>query len=120
MLCDFAQPVSGGAAAGCGQCAGGEPGFLFETPEDREHGAIFWPDIGSIGEHEDIWKITGVDYRDEPEFASGQMVIDKARCWRALQVAMHLNEHSEWWYRLTGRNSRGDGVASNKIRWTAT
>ena len=36
--------------------------------------------------------------RDEPEFESGQMVIDKRRCWRALQLTMFFNTHSDFFY----------------------
>jgi len=74
------------------------PEFLFETPEYKEHGAIFWPDIGNMSPRRDIWKITEVPYRDEPEFESGQIVVDKARCWQALNLAMHYNEHSDFYY----------------------
>ena len=38
-------------------------------------------------------------YRGEPAFESGQIVIDRARCWKALQLTMHLNEHSDFYYR---------------------
>lgn len=75
-----------------------DPEFLFETRPYRDTGAIFWPDYGRLGRDRAIWDICGVAYRDEPEFESGQIVVDKARCWRALQVAMHLNEYSDFYY----------------------
>ncbi len=68
------------------------PRFLFDTPEYKETGAIFWPDIGSLGPEKDIWKITGVPYVAAPDFESGQIVVDKKRCWKALQLAMHYND----------------------------
>jgi len=75
------------------------PEFLFETPEYVEAGAIFWPDIWRMAPHRVIWSICGIPYRNEREFESGQIVIDKKRCWKALNVAMHLNEYSDFYYR---------------------
>jgi len=75
-----------------------DPSFLFETPEYLEHGAVFWPDFGRLQRDRSIWRLCGVPYREEPEFESGQMVVDKRRCWKALQVAMHMNEHSGFYY----------------------
>ena len=75
-----------------------DPTFLFQTREYQETGAIFWPDIGSLGPEKDIWKITGVPYNPQPDFESGQIVVDKPRCWKAMQLAMHYNEHSDFYY----------------------
>jgi len=76
-----------------------DPTFLFETKQFAETGAIFWPDFGRLGPERDIWRICGVQYRDEPEFESGQMVIDKERCWAALHLTMWMNEHSDFFYK---------------------
>lgn len=76
-----------------------DPSFLFDTPQYREHGAIFWPDRGRMEASRDIWRLTGVGYRDEPEFETGQVVLDKRRCWRPLALTMWMNEHSDFWYR---------------------
>lgn len=67
-----------------------DPTFLFTSEEYARHGAIFWPDIGRHPPFQPVWHIAGVEYRDEPEIESGQIVVDKRRCWRALNVAMHL------------------------------
>jgi FkbM family methyltransferase len=75
------------------------PEYLFNTAEYSQFGAIFWPDYGRLKRNNDIWQITQIPYRDEPEFESGQIIVDKRRCWRALQVTMHLNEHSDFYYR---------------------
>lgn len=76
-----------------------DPEFLFDTPQYQQTGAIFWPDYGRLAQSRSIWEITGIPYRDEPEFESGQMVIDKSRCWKALNVAMYFNEYSDFYYR---------------------
>jgi hypothetical protein len=75
-----------------------DPEFLFDTPQFAEHGAIFWPDFGRLAATRKIWALTGVDYRDEPEFETGQIVVDKQRCRRALALALWMNEHSDFWY----------------------
>jgi ADP-heptose:LPS heptosyltransferase len=75
-----------------------DPEFLFETKPYRSSGAIFWPDIWRLARHHLIWSICDIDYRDEREFESGQIVVNKRRCWKALQVAMHLNEYSDFYY----------------------
>ena len=67
-------------------------------PEYRETGAIFWPDYGRLEPWYHIWSICEVLYRDEPEFESGQIVVNKARCWEALNLAMHYNDHSDFYY----------------------
>lgn len=75
-----------------------DPAFLFETDQYQEHGAVFWPDYGRLGPDRPIWCLTGVPYRDEPEFESGQILVDKRRCWKPLQLSMWFNEYSDFWY----------------------
>ena len=36
--------------------------------------------------------------RDEPAFETGQIVVDKRRCWAELQLTMHFNEWSDFYY----------------------
>jgi hypothetical protein len=75
-----------------------DPEYLFESPEYQRHGAIFWPDFGRMDRSRSIWDICDVEYRDEPEIESGQILIDKKRCWKALRLALWLNEHSDYYY----------------------
>jgi len=74
------------------------PDFLFKTPQYKELGAIFWPDFGHLKPSDPIWDICGVEFRDEPEWESGQIVVNKERCWSALQLAMWYNNHSDFFY----------------------
>jgi hypothetical protein len=76
-----------------------DPGFLFERSEYRETGAVFWPDIVRLTAGNEIWQLSDLAYRDMPSFESGQMVIDKARCWRALSLTHWINQHSDVFYR---------------------
>ena len=74
------------------------PEFLFDTAQFAMTGAIFWPDYQRLGPWRSIWKICGVPYQDEPEFESGQVVVDKERCWRALCLTHWYNRHSDFFY----------------------
>jgi len=93
-----------------------DPGFLFDTQEYQACGAIFWPDYGRLERHRKIWRITGVEYQDEPEFETGQIVVDKRRCWRALNITMHLNEYSDFYYRYIHGDKETFHIAWRKLR----
>ncbi|MCB1098044.1 MAG: hypothetical protein KDN22_20905 [Verrucomicrobiae bacterium] len=75
-----------------------DPSYLLETEEYAAKGCIFWPDRGETEENAHIWEITGVAYRQEPEFETGQIVVDKERCWKALQLTMWMNINREFFY----------------------
>jgi glycosyltransferase involved in cell wall biosynthesis len=77
-----------------------DPTFLFQTPEYADSGAIFWPDYSRLRRDRPIWELCGVKYRNEPEFETGQIVVNKERCWNALQLTMWYNEHSDFFYRF--------------------
>ncbi len=74
------------------------PEYLFKCQEFKKTGAVFWPDFGRLASTRSIWKICGVRYRDEPEFESGQILVDKERCWKALSLALWYNEHADFYY----------------------
>ena len=74
------------------------PEFLFDTAEFRDTGAIFWPDYGRMKSDHAAWRVFGVPFRDEPEFESGQIMLEKEKSWRALNLAMWFNEHSDFFY----------------------
>lgn len=76
-----------------------DPTYLFDTAQYTQYGAIFWPDYGQLDRKREIWDLCGVPYRSEPEFESGQMVINKETCWRALNLAWWYNDHSEFFYK---------------------
>jgi len=81
-----------------------DPEFLFETDVYLEHGALFWPDrysgpgTGQEWLKRDAWELCGVPCRLEAEIEAGQLLINKRRCWRALSLALHLNEYSDFYY----------------------
>jgi hypothetical protein len=76
-----------------------DPATLFDLPPYRETGAVFWPDLNPIPAESPIWEICRVPYRNEPSFESGQIVLDKACCWKPLRLTMHLNDRTDFYYR---------------------
>lgn len=77
-----------------------EPTRLFQSIEYLEKGAVFWPDPYCLGEEDPIWNLTGIKFRREPAFESGQIVVDKERCWKSLGLTMWMNEYSDFWYQF--------------------
>jgi ADP-heptose:LPS heptosyltransferase len=75
-----------------------DPSFLFDTGPYRRHGAVFWPDHHTLPPQQPIWRLMGVPWRDEPAVESGQLLVDKVRCWKPLSLTMWMNEHSDFWY----------------------
>lgn len=75
------------------------PAGLFDSPQYRETGSIFWPDYGSLPPDAPIWRICDLPYRNEPEFETGQILVDKEKCWRALNLTFWFNDHSDFFFR---------------------
>jgi hypothetical protein len=76
-----------------------DPAVFLDAPQYRETGAIFWSDNHSHLEDSPVWRLFRVPYRPELEVESGQLLIDKARCWVPLNLARHLNDRSDVYYR---------------------
>ena len=76
------------------------PAELFDWPEYRETGAVFWPDMIELREDNPVWAALGLPPRRTVALESGQLLIDKRRHWRALSVAVALNAEAERLYRM--------------------
>jgi hypothetical protein len=79
-----------------------DPGFLFDWPGYRERGSIFWPDPPACRGllTAAVWDAFGIPPADCAPFESGQFVVNKARCWRELSLALHYNAQADYTYRL--------------------
>lgn len=81
-----------------------DPSYLFESAEFRATGAIFWPDLPPAARAEWLpaacWESVGLTYRPYVDVESGQLLVDRERCWQALALTMLMNEHSDYWYKL--------------------
>jgi ADP-heptose:LPS heptosyltransferase len=94
------------------------PEFLFEIPEYRETGAIFWPDRGPTRSRatRKIWRSCGLSQPNEQEFESGQILVDKERCWRALVLSRWFNDQSDFYYRHIHGDKDTFHLAFRKVR----
>lgn len=76
------------------------PARLFDWPEYREAGAVFWPDIIDIRADNPIWALVGLPGESQRSWESGQILVDKRRHWAALQMTLFLNERADITYRM--------------------
>ena len=95
-----------------------DPEFLFDTPEFRAAGAIFWPDRELTRNQKTLpaWRSCGLRQPREREFETGQLVVDKARCWRALCLTMWFNENSDFYYQYVHGDKETFHLAFRKLR----
>ena len=95
-----------------------DPEFLFDTPQFQSSGAIFWPDYAAwqAPRSRAIWRSCGLRPPKEPEFESGQIVVDKRRCWRALCLTMWFNENSDFYYQHLHGDKETFHLAFRKLR----
>lgn len=91
------------------------PEVLFDCEPYRKTGAIFWPDYGQFKKTQVIWDNCGLERPGGPEFESGQIVIDKKRCWRPLCLAMWFNEHSDFYYQYLLGDKETFHIAFRKL-----
>lgn len=81
-----------------------DPSFVFESEQFLHFGQVFWPDFpydagSSFAIRPAAWKMLGMAPLIGAELESGQLVVDKAKCWREIQVAVVMNANSERFYR---------------------
>ncbi|HKS38054.1 MAG TPA: glycosyltransferase family 9 protein [Verrucomicrobiae bacterium] len=82
-----------------------DPRFLFETAPFKATGALFWPNVERRKLPAAVWSFCGIRRRKEPPFETGQLVVDKERCWRSLRLCLWYNENSDFFYKhLSGRD----------------
>jgi len=74
------------------------PEYLFESQQFKLTGAVFWPDYGQLKPPRRVWEFCGIPYREESDFESGQILLDKERSWKPLQLTMWMNEQSDFFY----------------------
>jgi len=75
-----------------------DPEFIFDSAEYKTHHAIYMPDFNIMGTDRSFWKIFGIQYREEPEFESGIIFINKEKCWNALNLANKICEYGTRFY----------------------
>jgi len=94
------------------------PEFLFDIPEFKCTGAVFWPDYNRkpTEKTKAIWRSCGLHQPGEPEFESGQILVDKERCWKALQLTLWFNENADFYYQYVHGDKETFHLAFRKLR----
>lgn len=77
-----------------------DPSYLFEHEAYLKTGAVFWPDFWIMQKKNPIWKILELEPREIVEQESGQLLINKQTCWRELQLCLHFNIESRYYYQI--------------------
>jgi alpha 1,2-mannosyltransferase len=75
-----------------------DPTALFFTEEYLQYGAVFWPDFWKTDRENPIWEIIGSTAFDTKEQDSGQLLVDKEKCWKELNLCLYFNSMSEVYY----------------------
>ncbi len=78
------------------------PEFLFDWPQYRKHGAVFWPDLelNTYMIPDYAWTIFGVTRFQELPTESGQILVNKQTCWSELTIAAKYNEQADFVYQI--------------------
>jgi len=76
------------------------PEELFSSREYKRFGAIFWPDLWKTEFSNPIWEIVGMEPTNSPEQESGQLLINKEKCWKELNLCRFFNTRGNVYYRL--------------------
>lgn len=83
-----------------------EPSFLFDDPEYLQLDSLFWRDVSGADRarvwHPEaaVWQLFEVPANDAEEFETGQLLINKTRCWVPLSFTLFLNMNSAFYYRF--------------------
>lgn len=85
------------------QCPVVDPTPLFNTLEFQRQGAIFWPDLPPQRDRREwvpaaAWHNVGLEPRAARPFESGQILVNRQKHIGALDVALCLNEWSDYVY----------------------
>ncbi|PNW78213.1 hypothetical protein CHLRE_09g386734v5 [Chlamydomonas reinhardtii] len=74
-----------------------DPSPLFASPQYAATGALFWRDFWDRSSVPEIHEVLRFPNEQVPKvtFESGQMVIDKARHWRGLLLAVYMNVYGK-------------------------
>lgn len=83
------------------------PEFLFELDGFKQTGAIFFPDLTENKDWLD-WETVGISrFGQDAAWETGQYLINKRTAWRALQISRWLDDHSDYYYGVTGNGDTG-------------
>jgi hypothetical protein len=74
--------------------------MLFKTKTYQKNGIILTPDIKKNRPNDNIFPLLGLKVPENyQEAESGQIMVDKVRNWKAVQLMNWMNSHAEFFYR---------------------
>jgi len=77
-----------------------DPTDLFDCAQYLESGALFWPDYWKTSKNNSIWSIIDTKTYDVPEQESGQIIVNKRKCWKELELCLHFNKLGMYYYQI--------------------
>lgn len=76
------------------------PSYLFDDIKYLKWGSIFWPDFWETSLDNPIWEILKVNNFSTREQESGQLLINKSKCWEELNLCAYFNRWGKIYYTL--------------------
>jgi hypothetical protein len=76
------------------------PEYIFDSEPYKKFGTVFWPDYECWVHDKNMWEILGIPYRDELQVESGQILINKSRCWHEINMAKYFCDYSDYYFKL--------------------
>ncbi len=77
-----------------------DPEEIFNWPEYREFGAVFWPDVVDISNDNPVWKLLGLTQMTRVSWESGQLCINRKRHWLSVCLVDAMNQDRETFYSM--------------------
>lgn len=76
-----------------------DPTFLFTQKEYVNTGAILWPDFLCWKHDKKFWEIIGIPFRQEHQIESGQVLVNKRKCWKEINMAKYYCDYSDYYFK---------------------
>jgi alpha 1,2-mannosyltransferase len=77
--------------------------FLFDDIEYKEKGSLFWRDVCNEAFNyptAQTWEVFNVPYNDCEKFETGQLVLNKKKCWKEFQLCLLYTMNSNLYYQF--------------------
>jgi alpha 1,2-mannosyltransferase len=72
---------------------------LFDMQIFQTTGSAFWCDYWSDWVDEEFYKIMDIGFKQSSnDIESGQLMVNKSKCWKAINLAWYMNNHSYYTY----------------------
>jgi len=76
------------------------PDYLFDNQDYKTYGSMFWPDFWKTSEDNPIWEIVECNDYQVPEQESGQILVNKEKCWKELNLCLYFNLNNNVYHKF--------------------